>query len=91
MYLPFIKLTTTQKIFGEGEGSLEQNFQKNLKIIAKYKQSVSALHKTIRINIFEVDCTIPIRILQERINEIEYIIQQNYINIIHEKIQQIDS
>ena len=35
--MPFIKLTTTQKLFGENDGKAETSFLKNLKIIAKYK------------------------------------------------------
>lgn len=92
MYLPFIKLTTTQKIFSEGEGaSVEQSFLKNLRIIAKYKDSMASLSQTVKVNLFEVDCSIPIKILAERINEIEYIIEQNYMNLIHERIESVDS
>ena len=42
-YLPFIKLTTTQKLFGEGEGPAETAFLKNLKVISRYKESIKRL------------------------------------------------
>jgi hypothetical protein len=60
-------------------------------VIARYKESIKRLEKRVRVNLFEVDCSLPIRTLEERINEIEYIIEQNYINIIHERIEAIDS
>lgn len=91
MYLPFIKLTTTQKIFSEEEGSVEQSFLKNLRVVSRYKDSIGKLQRLVRINIFEVDCSAPIRSLEERIMEIQYIIEQNYLNIIHEKIENVDS
>ena len=91
MYLPFIKLTTTQKIFSEEGTSLEQTFLRNLKVLGRYRESIERLQGVVRVNVFEVDCTAPIATLQERIKEIEYIIEQNYLNIIHEKIEEVES
>lgn len=64
MYLPFIKLTTAQMIFTEEEGSVEQSFLKNLRVISRYKESIRQLQKLVRINIFEVDCAGPIKALE---------------------------
>jgi hypothetical protein len=52
MYLPFIKLTTAQMIFTEEEGSVEQSFLKNLRVISRYKESIRQLQKLVCINIF---------------------------------------
>ena len=52
--------------------------------ITMFKKKLSEVPESQAIGIFEINSEEPIKLLRERMNEIEYLIQQKYLNKIYE-------
>ena len=92
--MPFIKLTAKDKIFmqenacsSQGEWEVaEEVFTKNLEYVYYYREQLARIPEIISRGVFEVNCRDPLRVLADRLNELEYISEQKYLNKVYQRI-----